>query len=83
MTETKNANQSTQPSKVSRGFPDLPCMYCGETNCVRIDLDDLTGEEALHCLSCESDYSVADVQSKIKAWLPVLKWIELAPQIVG
>ena len=64
---------------IARGFSGLPCLYCGETDCVTLELSDMTGEEALLCGQCETGYSVADALAKITAWLPVLAWIEQAP----
>lgn len=74
-------NNTTQPvqAKQSHGFGNLTCMYCSATDSIQIKLDNLTGEDALHCQECDTDYSVAEVRNKIEAWLPVLKWIEQAP----
>ena len=73
------ADNSATPAQ--RGFADLPCVYCGESGCLTIDLCDLTGDEALTCTQCETNYSLADVRAKIAAWLPVIAWIDQAPRL--
>lgn len=67
------------PSNVKRGFGDLPCLYCGESGCITLELADVTGEEAFRCRECEHEWSAADAQAKLAAWAPVLAWINQAP----
>jgi hypothetical protein len=62
-----------------RGFPGLPCLYCNDAGTIRVDLADLTAEDAFHCTACDAEFGLADVRAKLAAWQPVLAWIELAP----
>lgn len=66
---------------VKRGFPGLPCLYCGESDCVNVDLSEVTGNDAFRCSQCDMDFSVADVRARIDAWDHVISWITLAPVI--
>ena len=70
---------SVAAAPASRGWQGLPCLYCAETDCITIDLSDMTGDEALKCGQCETSFSLDDVRAKMKAWAPVLAWCELAP----
>jgi hypothetical protein len=31
-----------------RGFPGFPCLYCDDSDTIRVDLADLTAEGAFH-----------------------------------
>jgi hypothetical protein len=70
-----------QPAPVKRGFPTLPCLWCGEEGTVRVDLADLTGDDAFTCSACDAEFGVADVRARLDAWLPVLAWVEAAPAV--
>ena len=61
---------------VSRGLL-LPCPRCGEAEAtIHLYLSDM---ETLYCADCEEEFSVADVQTFIAKWAPVLAWINQAP----
>ncbi len=64
-----------------RGWQGLPCLYCQETDCVSLDLSDMTGDAALKCGQCETEFSLADVRAKLAAWAPVLAWCALVPEV--
>lgn len=62
---------------------ELRCPECGETNLVRLDLDDMT---TFSCDGCESGFAPSDVAAMFaewdgqrKDWERVLDWIKTAP----
>lgn len=55
---------------------DIPCIKCGETGTVRVDLQ--TGED-LYCSACDGEYTAADVREAIGAWEAVLGWLAAHP----
>ncbi len=81
MNATPNLSPTPTAAPVARGFLGLPCLYCSDTDCVTLDLSDMSGEEALACGQCDTKFSLADVQAKLDAWLPVLAWTALAPML--
>ena len=81
MNATLKLNEQPATEAKPRGFGNLPCIRCGEECTVSIDLNDMTGDEALQCRECEATYSLADVQAVMNKWAPVLAWIETAPEL--
>jgi hypothetical protein len=72
---------TTQPARGRRWLAGLPCLYCNDTETVRADLADLTGDTAFYCSACDAEFSLADVHAKIAAWLPVIRWVEAVPRL--
>ena len=76
MTATETTPASTTPA---RGFGNLPCPKCGEEACVTLRLDSFEEDDACKCMSCEAEFSLADVRDLISRWSRVLTWLETAP----
>ncbi len=74
-----SAQTKTDAPTVSRGFKGLPCIKCGEVDCLAIDLHDLTGDDAIRCCQCDTAYSLADVNDLVNRWDAVLQWVSNAP----
>lgn len=54
---------------------EVPCIKCGDTGCVRINLED----DELHCTSCDEAFTVEDVQKVVSAWSRMIPWLEAHP----
>lgn len=70
-------NAAPDASPVTRGFR-APCIKCGDPDCVRVDLSDLS---AFTCHSCDDTFTADDVREHIAQWSSVLAWIEAAPSV--
>ena len=64
-------------SSTRRGFEDVPCIKCGSTNAVRVNLADAS----FTCGDCDETFTTADVREFLVAWTPVLKWVEMMPEL--
>jgi hypothetical protein len=58
-----------------RGFPDLPCLRCGEVNRVFIDLEDMS----FRCDDCEATWEAREAAYTVARWQAVLAWVAQAP----
>lgn len=76
MTQTQTNGTPVCTKPVKRGFP-VHCLECGETECVRVYLDDVTG--MFQCNNCDAEYTPADVRERLAGWEAVLAWVETAP----
>jgi hypothetical protein len=61
-----------------RGFGDLPCLKCGETCRIALDLDDLA---TFRCGECDEEFTLEDVRTLLVAWQPVLDWLSRPPMM--
>lgn len=66
------------PAPVKRGFQGLPCVRCGTTDRVLLDLEDTSKFE---CGDCDESFSADDVRKLLNGWATVLAWIDLAPAV--
>ncbi len=67
-------------TQTPRGFSGICCIKCGESDCVAIDLHNLTGDESISCAQCNTSFGLDDVRSLINQWQRVLAWVALAPE---
>jgi transcription elongation factor Elf1 len=67
------------PTTTPRGFGNLPCPKCGEEAVVTLRLDSFEEDDACKCMSCDAEFSLADVRDLIAKWSRVLAWLESAP----
>jgi hypothetical protein len=35
--------------------------------------------DTLHCVDCETDFTVSDVRARLARWARLLAWLDLAP----
>jgi hypothetical protein len=64
------------PEPTARGFPDLPCLRCGETDTTTVNL----GEGLpFACGSCDQETTTAEADEMLSAWRAVLDWCAKAP----
>lgn len=76
----KNEMTCEAPATAKRGFGPLTCPCCGvETESIRIDLSDMTADEALHCHECGATFSLDTIRGVIASWSRVLAWLDSAP----
>lgn len=73
---TQTTTKTTDAKTTNRGFKGVPCIKCGETDCVRLDLADV---KLFTCTSCEEEFAAEDVEAIISAWDGVLSWVKMAP----
>jgi transcription elongation factor Elf1 len=78
-TTTSNVRATAKPAR--RGFPGIICPFCGKEESVSVRLDDMTGDDAFSCRSCDTTWSRAWIEEMIGDWLRVLDWCDLAPEI--
>lgn len=52
-------------------FAGLKCILCSESDCLTLDLDDLT---TFRCRECEGEFTQGDVDAHIGTWQRVLAW---------
>lgn len=71
------------PTSPPRGFPGLPCLRCGEVGDVNLNLNEITGDEALYCGNCDAKYGLDEVRDTVATWQKVLAWVDLAPIVEG
>jgi hypothetical protein len=67
-------------AKAQTGFGGLPCVKCGERDCVSLSLHDL---DTAYCDECENEYTLSEVRDTIDQWSVVLAWRDLAPPRQG
>ena len=60
-------------SAEGKGFPDLVCIKCNESNTVLLDLEDLT---RFWCSNCEDEFHIGEVKAVLEGWRPVINWLE-------
>lgn len=80
-TLTVKAPETTEAPAVRRGWPNLPCPKCGEVDGCRIDLAEVTGDEAITCASCEECFGVDFLRDLVERWQPVLSWLSQVPAL--
>jgi transcription elongation factor Elf1 len=68
-------------TRPARGFPNLPCLKCGETACLTLSLADVEQDEAIACTSCNAEYGLTEVRETLGQWARFLTWIDQAPTI--
>lgn len=56
-----------------KGFGELPCLKCGQTGTIRLDLDDLS---TFSCPECDDTFCLDDVQEIIGKWGAVVRWLK-------
>jgi uncharacterized protein (DUF983 family) len=54
----------------------VPCLICGETDCIRIDADDV---DVITCTECDAEFSREEARDTINAWAVLLDWLDTAP----
>ena len=70
---TKATEPDAEP--VRRSF-NVPCIKCGESGTLRLDVEDVAG---FHCSQCDNDFTAADVEGLIAKWQPLLAWVRTCP----
>lgn len=63
---------------ITRGFENLPCLACGETDCMSIELADVL---TVHCGNCETEFTATKFRATVESWTKVFDWLETAPVI--
>jgi uncharacterized protein (DUF983 family) len=58
-------------------FEGLPCLRCGETECVSLEFSN----ETFNCSNCETEVTFAEVDDKLAQWGVVLSWARSAPSL--
>jgi hypothetical protein len=77
---TTATQTAPQTAPTARGFGELPCILCGQTCLIRVDLDDLS---LFTCAECGQEFNVEDVRAHAAAWQRVLAWLDAAPAVEG
>ena len=72
------ATATSTDTAVRRGFR-VTCPLCKEEGaCVTVLLGDLS---ELHCNECDADFDLDLVRSILASWLPIVRWLDLAPTV--
>jgi hypothetical protein len=75
------AGIAADETPVQRGFPDLPCILCGDAGGnVVVSLDDVS---QFHCKECGGDFDADSVRETIDQWQRVLNWLAAAPAVTA
>lgn len=73
---TQTAATTAAAGKAGRPVGLLPCPCCGETEAtVTLNLADFE----FACLDCEATFSREDVETFLRKWGAVLRWLDAAP----
>lgn len=69
------ANGSSQPpAPVAK----LVCLKCGEAGQLAVPLDGT--RPRIHCLACDEDLALAEVEQHLTAWVQLVTWISSKPE---